>query len=625
MATKLPPVEIPITADPSGIGPAINQVNRQLGTIATAASKVDRSFKSAFGLLGGGFVIGTSLRAIAQNTIEAERAAVLLGNALETAGVVSKSAASDLLAYSTQLQRSTTFSDEAITGVQTLLLGFRGLSGGVVKQATSNILDLSTRLGIDLPTAAKMVGRALEDPVKGMTALTRAGVLFSEAQKDQIKGFVESGELARAQGVILAELEDRFEGAAAAARNTFGGALAGLKNAAGDLLEVGAGSASAVAGINDLSAALEDPATKEALSVLTSAATSFFAAVVEGAASAVIATNDFVKAFTSAQALTAQNLSRSAVAQYGTDAQKAGLENQLYREAGFGGPTSRGGARNATAEFTTQVAAVDGAAAGLTDRQLQAMENIARIKLDNVRQILSQAEESLKNFRDPAILALQENFELQTQLEEQLTESIREQNEARLAIAIDSVDREFVMRQSAQSAIDQLQAATYRNALAGLQAYAGQYKKVAIALVAIQKGRALAEAFMLGKVAVAQAAASAPPPYNLIPIAKAVAFAAANIASIAAAGYGQIASINANGGAALGSPSNPVFTDNYGESDGNASGATDRGSIQITIQGYIGRQQITEMVDALREEIGERDVVLIGANSRQAMELAVSG
>jgi len=82
-----------------------------------------------------------------------------------------------------------------------------------------------------------MGAKALNDPIQGINAMSRAGVSFTKQQKEQIKTLVESGRTLEAQKMILAELETEYGGAAEAAGNTFQGALNKLKNAAGNLGE----------------------------------------------------------------------------------------------------------------------------------------------------------------------------------------------------------------------------------------------------------------------------------------------------------------------------------------------------------------------------------------------------
>jgi hypothetical protein len=95
---------------------------------------------------------------------------------------------------------------------------------------------------MDLNSAAQMVGRALDQPLRGMNSLGRSGVRLSDSQKKLVKSLVETGQTAKAQDVILKELESRYKGAAAAARDTLGGSLQVLKQTWGNLFEMDAGS-----------------------------------------------------------------------------------------------------------------------------------------------------------------------------------------------------------------------------------------------------------------------------------------------------------------------------------------------------------------------------------------------
>jgi phage-related minor tail protein len=96
-----------------------------------------------------------------------------------------------------------------------------GKNNDIYNQATGSILDLSVAMGEDLQTATVQVGKALNDPVKGMTALQRVGVTFNSTQKDTIKHLVASGNVMGAQKIILGELNKEFGGAAKAAGSWF--------------------------------------------------------------------------------------------------------------------------------------------------------------------------------------------------------------------------------------------------------------------------------------------------------------------------------------------------------------------------------------------------------------------
>lgn len=143
----------------------------------------------------------------------------------------------DLNDQALAMQKLTKYSDEQINSSQALLLTFTNIKGGVFQEATNSILDLATAMHEDLQSATIQVGKALNDPILGITALHRIGVTFSQTQKDQIKHFMDTNQLAKAQGVILKELSKEFGGSAVAAGKTFGGQLIILKNQLNDVEE----------------------------------------------------------------------------------------------------------------------------------------------------------------------------------------------------------------------------------------------------------------------------------------------------------------------------------------------------------------------------------------------------
>ena len=135
------------------------------------------------------------------------------------------------------LQEVTAFSHTSIEQGQALLPDFTNISHDVFPKALKAVLDVSTGMREDLTVAAREVGRALNDPTKGLMLLSRAGIMFSNAQKQLIADLMATGDRAKAQSIVLDELEKRFGGSAEAARNTLGGALSALKSSFEDLIE----------------------------------------------------------------------------------------------------------------------------------------------------------------------------------------------------------------------------------------------------------------------------------------------------------------------------------------------------------------------------------------------------
>ena len=115
------------------------------------------------------------------------------------------------------------FSDDAILGAQNVLATFTNIKGENFGSATQSILDMSQALGMDLDSAAMQVGKALNDPVAGLAALSRSGVQFTADQEAMIKAMVEAGNVAGAQEIMMAELNTQFGGSAAAAVDTYAG------------------------------------------------------------------------------------------------------------------------------------------------------------------------------------------------------------------------------------------------------------------------------------------------------------------------------------------------------------------------------------------------------------------
>jgi hypothetical protein len=146
------------------------------------------------------------------------------------------------------LSHSTLFTDDAIQAHENLLLTFTNLKNGVGEgndiftQATKVSLDLAQAMGTDASGGAIQLGKALNDPTAGISALTRVGVTFTDQQKKQIKTLQESGDLMGAQKIILAELNKEFGGSAEAAAKADGGfhlfnqRLSDVKQTIGDAL-----------------------------------------------------------------------------------------------------------------------------------------------------------------------------------------------------------------------------------------------------------------------------------------------------------------------------------------------------------------------------------------------------
>ncbi|MDP9471138.1 MAG: transglycosylase SLT domain-containing protein [Chloroflexota bacterium] len=203
-----------------------------VGNAAERAGKQGEGFGSRVGgamkLAGGAIAaagIGQAFVGFVQDAIESEKIAARTANVIATTGGAAKITADQVSRLATAISNKTAVDDEAVQSASNLLLTFTkvrnetGKGNDIFNQATQAAVDMSVALGTDANGAALQLGKALNDPIKGVTSLTRAGVSFTQQQKDQIRAMVEAGDTLGAQRLILAELQTQFGGAAAAAAN----------------------------------------------------------------------------------------------------------------------------------------------------------------------------------------------------------------------------------------------------------------------------------------------------------------------------------------------------------------------------------------------------------------------
>ncbi len=138
-----------------------------------------------------------------------------------------------------QLSRMSGIDDDNLREMSNTLLTFGNVTGDTFTKANELALDLSVAFGKDLQSSAIMVGKALNDPSKGLTALTRVGVSFTKQQEEQVKAMMETGDIAGAQKIILGELTRQVSGSASAQADSIDKAnvaWGNLKEAIGEVL-----------------------------------------------------------------------------------------------------------------------------------------------------------------------------------------------------------------------------------------------------------------------------------------------------------------------------------------------------------------------------------------------------
>ena len=210
-----------------------------------SAQKKSTDFSGAITKMGTAIIAAFSVDAVinfGKSAVKAYNesalAAAKLNAVLKSTGGVAGQSAEEIQALAANLQKTTTFEDDATIAAASLLATFKSVSGQNFEQAIKSAQDLSTIMGGDLNGAVLQLGKALEDPERGLVALRKSGVSFTQTQIEGIKQLISEGRKYEAQQLILKEVNTQVGGAAKAAGDTAAGAWTKAANAAGDFMEV---------------------------------------------------------------------------------------------------------------------------------------------------------------------------------------------------------------------------------------------------------------------------------------------------------------------------------------------------------------------------------------------------
>ncbi|MGH2692319.1 MAG: hypothetical protein ACRDHM_07415 [Actinomycetota bacterium] len=218
-------LQIKYVGDASGVTKALGTMDKAHATFASKLQSLGKSMTS----VGKSMTLGITLPFVAFGKVavdelgEAQKATAQTEAVIKSTGGAAKVTAGEIAGMSERLAGMAVVDDELVQQGANVLLTFTrirneaGKGNDIFNQATKATLDLSTSMGKDLNSSAVMVGKALNDPIRGMTALTRVGVTFDDKQRELVAHMVETGDTMGAQKLILAELRTEFGGSAAAA------------------------------------------------------------------------------------------------------------------------------------------------------------------------------------------------------------------------------------------------------------------------------------------------------------------------------------------------------------------------------------------------------------------------
>jgi phage-related protein len=211
-------------------------------------SKMKSGLKSAGVALAG---LGAAAVVCFNQFEDSQKVSAQTGAVLKSTGNAAHITAGQVGDLATSLSEKSGIDDEVIQSGENMLLTFKnikneaGKGNDVFNQASTAALDMAAGMAaasggaVDMKSATIQLGKALNDPVKGISALSRVGVTFTAGQQKQIAAMVKTGDTMGAQKVILHELNSEFQGSAeaqATAAGKAGVAFGNLEEAIGGLV-----------------------------------------------------------------------------------------------------------------------------------------------------------------------------------------------------------------------------------------------------------------------------------------------------------------------------------------------------------------------------------------------------
>lgn len=215
-------------------GDAVKQSNKDLQNLKKSSNDLVRELT---GLTLGVGTVAAGLKWMIGEAGESELATAKLEAVLKATGGAAGMTSDALNDLAGALSNMSGVDDEAIVSAEAVLLTFTKVGKEAFPEAMTAAMNLSAVLGTDLQSAVQMVGKALDNPAEGLTALTRAAGKFTDEEEKLIKGLVDEGRLEEAQTIILDKLEGKYGGAAKAMGDTMVGSVNKLKDAFNNLGE----------------------------------------------------------------------------------------------------------------------------------------------------------------------------------------------------------------------------------------------------------------------------------------------------------------------------------------------------------------------------------------------------
>lgn len=222
---------------------AQNKATAQLKQVRDSADDAGSSFGKMAGAMAlGNFAanaatqvlskVSTVLHNVFDEANQQQAVIAQFNNALKQTHAASGQSTDGLQKLAEHIEANSTFTKLNVEQAEKMALTYTKVGKDTFPGVIQAAADLSTRMGMDMPSATKILSVALSDPEKAFGRLKKAGVVLDEQQQQNIKTLQKSGKFSEAQKAELDAVAAVMGGSAKAATETFGGAVKRLSNEA---------------------------------------------------------------------------------------------------------------------------------------------------------------------------------------------------------------------------------------------------------------------------------------------------------------------------------------------------------------------------------------------------------
>ena len=194
----------------------LDRTEAAMGRVEGAGRLVMRTL-AGLGIVLSAREIFNMFSAAEDRILASERGVARLNAQLAVTGGAAGKSLADIRRLAEEMEATTGIASQTIMDRAAALLTFTTIADEQFDRTMRVAADMAEVYDQDLKSALEAVGRAVENPLKGMGMLEKQGFRLEAAQKAQIKTLIEQEKQYEAQEIVLRMLEDLVGGASVAA------------------------------------------------------------------------------------------------------------------------------------------------------------------------------------------------------------------------------------------------------------------------------------------------------------------------------------------------------------------------------------------------------------------------